>query len=480
MTAEDERKNQQVKKVYIGVIILLILMFIGIFAYSLDKVLAMEGSFPGMFTQLTASVIADPGDSTVEATSLLSDSVDKVIELRPQVDEGRSFSFVDSEEKDDGNDGTEEIEYYETDASDSLSNLIQFLKDDIESSLEDSFECKSCTFGESSENIIVIPDFEGSDVVSATCTYKYYECASCGEKSDSEKENCELCGYAFPYTLKYKDDYTVVLELKSTEKIASLFSNLTCDEAKAILSDKLSGFAKLEDLVIGDYTYSITYGVNRLTGELSYYELKKEMIVSATFTCVDDYASVGKFSITDKLVEKNKFSFTWPGIELDCDSATVEPGKSSNLLATLRCDNPTEYTIAWSSSDSSVITVDEEGYYKASKDADGKYAIITASFEFNGVVYEDSCTITVQVPVESMALNKRSVKLSVGENFCLVPSFSPKDATFRTVVGWYSSDENVATVSEDGTVCAVATGTATISTYSSDGYFKSTCEVTVK
>lgn len=480
ISAEDERKNQQVKKLYVAVIIILILMFIGIFVYSLDKVLAMEGSFPGMFTTLTESEIDDPGDNTAAAIGLLSDSVNKAVELKPQVSESRSFSFVFSEDRDDGKGGTENVSLYETDASDELSGVIKFLKSDIESALEDSYVCGSASFGENIKDVLRIPVLTDEDVISSECTYKYYQCASCGETSAESKENCEACGYAFPYTLKYRDEYTVSLEIAPSERIANLFGNLTPDDIKDILDEKLEGFAEINSVATDDFRYFISFGVNRISGNISYYEYRKEMTASAALTLTGIYSEIGSFSVSDKLVERNRFSFTWPGLKLSANEFSVEPGKSDNLLATLTCDDPTAYTIVWTSSDPDVVTVDDEGYFKAHKKADGKSAVITASFEFGGETYSDECTVTVHVLVESMQLNKRNLKLAPGETYKLIPTVSPKEATFKEVVGWFSSDESVATVANDGTVTAVAPGSAVISTYSSDGYYKSTCEVTVK
>ena len=57
--------------------------------------------------------------------------------------------------------------------------------------------------------------------------------------------------------------------------------------------------------------------------------------------------------------------------------------------------------------------------------------------------------------------------------------FALKKPTVRTV-SWFTTDENVATVDENGTVTAVGPGKATVYALSDDMYYRSSCEVTVE
>ena len=81
--------------------------------------------------------------------------------------------------------------------------------------------------------------------------------------------------------------------------------------------------------------------------------------------------------------------------------------------------------------------------------------------------------------VESVTLNQTELPLTPGETSALTATVAPDNATDRTVT-WASSDVNVATVDETGTVTAVAPGTAIITATANDGSGKSaSCEVTV-
>lgn len=81
--------------------------------------------------------------------------------------------------------------------------------------------------------------------------------------------------------------------------------------------------------------------------------------------------------------------------------------------------------------------------------------------------------------LQSVALNKTAATLEVGASEKLSCTFTPSDASDRSVE-WFSSDTKVATVSQDGEVTAVAEGTAvvTVAAKSNPG-IKATCAVTV-
>ena len=83
---------------------------------------------------------------------------------------------------------------------------------------------------------------------------------------------------------------------------------------------------------------------------------------------------------------------------------------------------------------------------------------------------------SVSIPVAEIGLNKTSTTLNVGGTDGLSTSFNPSNATSKDVT-WSSSNSDVATVDNNGTVVAKNGGTTTI-TASSNGK-TATCEVTV-
>ena len=82
------------------------------------------------------------------------------------------------------------------------------------------------------------------------------------------------------------------------------------------------------------------------------------------------------------------------------------------------------------------------------------------------------------VPVTGVSLDRPSAELEVGGTLTLTKTIEPANATNQNV-SWSSSDENVATVA-NGTVTAVAVGTADITVKTADGGKEATCTITVK
>ena len=80
------------------------------------------------------------------------------------------------------------------------------------------------------------------------------------------------------------------------------------------------------------------------------------------------------------------------------------------------------------------------------------------------------------IAVTSVTLDKKTLKLMVGETATLTATVKPDDATDKTVT-WSSLDPKVATV-KDGEVTAVKAGTAKITAKA--GEKTVTCDVTVK
>ena len=83
------------------------------------------------------------------------------------------------------------------------------------------------------------------------------------------------------------------------------------------------------------------------------------------------------------------------------------------------------------------------------------------------------------IPVTDLELNKGTLTLQEKDSDTLTATAEPADATNKDVT-WESSDTDIATVSEDGTVTAVSAGRATITATAADASGASaSCEVTV-
>ena len=80
--------------------------------------------------------------------------------------------------------------------------------------------------------------------------------------------------------------------------------------------------------------------------------------------------------------------------------------------------------------------------------------------------------------VESVTIDKTKLSMHPREDALLTASVLPSNATFKDVI-WYSSDEDIATVDNNGNVHAKRNGEAIITVEAKDGGYKAECEVSV-
>ncbi|WP_142289609.1 Ig-like domain-containing protein, partial [Gottfriedia luciferensis] len=126
------------------------------------------------------------------------------------------------------------------------------------------------------------------------------------------------------------------------------------------------------------------------------------------------------------------------------------------LEATVGPINASDKSLTWTSSNSSVATVDANGLVHAV--ASGSTTITAKSVLGNAVA---TSAVTVAYNVSSISLNKPSLTVNIGTPSTLTATISPTNATNKNVT-WTSSDTNIATVSATGVVTGKAVGTATI------------------
>lgn len=162
-------------------------------------------------------------------------------------------------------------------------------------------------------------------------------------------------------------------------------------------------------------------------------------------------------------------------IALSEQSLSLFVGKNSQLTATVLPSYAADKTVSWSSSDTNVANVSQNGLVTAI--APGN-AIITVKTNTGDLTA--TCSVEVKkIDVESIAISNASLEMIVGQRETLPIVFSPEDATNQGVT-WTTSDETIATVS-DGVVAAWKVGKVTITAISIDDSSKTaTCSITVK
>lgn len=143
-------------------------------------------------------------------------------------------------------------------------------------------------------------------------------------------------------------------------------------------------------------------------------------------------------------------------VKLNYKSVTMTKGQKKTLKL-----SGTKKTPTWSSSAPSVASVSKKGLVTAKKRGTTTITAKVGSKKY-------TCKVTVETP----ALNKTSISLTVGKTYQL-----KVNGTKRTVT-WKHANKKIATVNKSGKVTAKGTGTTTITaTVGGKNY---TCKVTVK
>ena len=166
------------------------------------------------------------------------------------------------------------------------------------------------------------------------------------------------------------------------------------------------------------------------------------------------------------------------GISLDKTNITLEEGKTQKLIATITPNDATQdKKITWTSGNTSVATVDEDGVVTAKR---AGTVTITATTT-NGL--SATCRVSViepkpqEIPITGITLDKTNITLEKGKTENLKATVAPSNTTQDKTVTWSSENTKIATV-KDGVVTAVAEGTTKITVTTVNGK-TATCKVTV-
>lgn len=197
---------------------------------------------------------------------------------------------------------------------------------------------------------------------------------------------------------------------------------------------------------------------------------KKAGKVTITCTASDNSKKKATCSVTvTKKVNVNS-------IKLSATSASITKGYTKTLKATVSPSNASVPGVKWTSSNTKVATVSSKGKVTA---VSVGTATITCTSTDNSKI-KATCKITVKpIKVSAIKLNKTSALIYPGKSVTLTATASPENAANKAVT-WKSSNTKVATVSSNGVVTGVKSGSVTITCTAKDGSGKkATCKITV-
>ena len=147
-------------------------------------------------------------------------------------------------------------------------------------------------------------------------------------------------------------------------------------------------------------------------------------------------------------------------------------GGTARLQASISPSDATVKTVTWSSSNSAVVTVSDQGDLSAK-------AVGTAAVTAAAGGKSASATITVvspEISVERVSMDTDELYLYVGDSYTLTATVQPENATDKSL-SWASANIAIATV-KNGVVQGVSEGETTVTATSSNGKSAS-CRVVV-
>lgn len=184
---------------------------------------------------------------------------------------------------------------------------------------------------------------------------------------------------------------------------------------------------------------------------------------------------VGAGNYTGRCEAKFEITQLVQEIQMPSNILALKKGKSKIIDVTVLPDNAGNKSIIWTSTDTTIATVDAEGRVEGLKK--GAVTIIAAAADGSGVSAQSMLFVLENMP-KSVKMNKSSAALRVGSGVQLSATVWPEEADIRKVI-WTSSDTSVARVSSKGWVTAVSAGKAVITAKTVNGK-TSECKITVK
>lgn len=221
------------------------------------------------------------------------------------------------------------------------------------------------------------------------------------------------------------------------------------------------------------------------------WESGNPLIATVNNTGIVTAVSTGTASITVKTIDGEKTSscictitkkpVAVTGLTISPASLSLKKGNTSKITSSITPANATNQIITWSSSKTSVATVDANGIVTATGGGSATVSAVAAG----GNNISKTCSVTVTVPVESVRIYITDINTSVaaatitGTTLQLNAAFTPANPSNQTI-SWESKNASVATVSGTGLVSTGTTsGNATIKVTTTDGGYAAYCIVTV-
>ena len=153
------------------------------------------------------------------------------------------------------------------------------------------------------------------------------------------------------------------------------------------------------------------------------------------------------------------------GISLDQEEYHITSDKGITIKATIEPTNAVNKKLIWVSADENIAKVDEKGIVRGA--GEGETTITATAADGSGATA--TCKVSVLIPVKKISIGKtKSIDIPVGVTIPFKVTVDPVGASVKGLK-WESSNEEVATVDDEGKVTVHEKGSVTISAYATDG-----------
>lgn len=285
------------------------------------------------------------------------------------------------------------------------------------------------------------------------------------------------------YNFEVKEDSDTVaftFENKAPSDEAAEYYKKDTETAAKALTD-YAGVFEAEDVkaeLASLKTYAEADGVKN---ELLRIETTRTYAVTLTAKFIGSYAELGAQTLNFNYTVRDNFDVKFAGISIGQDEIRINKNGYDNVQLDARVSDkalPEEFSLTYSSSDESVVTVDENGMVEAQGIEREEPVTVTATLDYLGHTYTAEVPVYVIEPVDSVKTDPHTATVAVGQTVQINAVLNPKNATIRGVK-WFSEDESILTVDENGLVTAVAPGSTQVVAVTVDGSFMTACPVTV-
>ena len=323
---------------------------------------------------------------------------------------------------------------------------------------------------------VVVLDTEITDCNNnAENNYSYYTWTTL--KDDPLVYNGVLCKVNFKVkngaplgesSIQFDTNATALGNDSGEVAIDTSYTNATINVTKALKGISFEGDKTSANLNVGQTdSLTVVYDPADTTDDKTVtWTTSKESVVTVSNGTVTAVGP-GTATVTAKVGDKTatcEYTVKAPltSIELNNGENDVSLVKGQNKTISVKY-NPENTTdskaVTWASSDETVATVDGNGKVKAIK---AGTTTITATSTVSDRI-TDTVTLTVtEIPLNSITFEQADDTMLRWDDMQLTVIYSPEDTTDDKVVTWESSDENIATVDENGLVTALKEGTVTI------------------